>query len=236
MSQIIAPGNDTLIPVFSPERLGLTPGGEARFRGALERIAADGELKAKLLLVALDHFAARGFDGVQVKEVAEEAGVSKPTLTYHFGTKEGPLRQPCLVALAVTEQRLRDMVAPHLVAKPADAAAVRASALGLSASYVDLLMELPQFTGFILRAIAVPGPDSTFRDLMPLVERALSPLGLYVHHAFSLDFEQARKEVMVYTAIFGPLLEEHLLRPDSAIAAREISRAVDRWLRGIQGT
>lgn len=236
MSQIIAPGNDTLIPVFSPERLGLTPGGEARFRGALERIAADGELKAKLLLAALDHFAARGFDGVQVKEVAEEAGVSKPTLYYHFGSKEGLFRQLCLVALAVTEQRLRDMVAPHLVAKPADAAAVRASALGLSASYVDLLMELPQFTGFILRAIAVPGPDSTFRDLMPLVERALSPLGLYVHHVFGLDFEQARKEVMVYTAIFGALLEEHLRRPDYAIDAGEIAWAVDRWLRGIQGT
>jgi AcrR family transcriptional regulator len=230
-----APGNDTLVPVFSPERLGLAEGGEARFRGALERIAGEGELKAKLLLAALDHFAARGFDGVQVKEVAEEAGVSKPTLYYHFGSKEGLFRQLCLVALAVTEKRLKDMVAPHLASAPGDAAAVRASALRLSATYVDLLMELPQFTGFILRAIAVPGPDSTFRDLMPVVERALSPLGLYVNHVFRMDFEQARKEVMVYTAIFGALLEEHLRRPEYEIDAQEIAWAVDRWLRGIQG-
>lgn len=235
MNQNIAPGNDTLVPVFSPERLGLTESGEARFRPALERIAGEGELKAKLLLVALDHFAARGFDGVQVREVAEQSGVSKPTLYYHFGSKEGLFRQLCLVALAVTERRLRDMVAPHLDAPAGDAKAVRASTLRLSASYVDLLMELPQFSGFIFRAIAVPGPDSTFRDLMPVVERALSPLGMYVHHVFGLDFDQARKEVMIYTAIFGALLEEHLRRPDYDIDAREIAWAVDRWLRGIQG-
>jgi hypothetical protein len=57
-----------------------------------------------------------------------------------------------------------------------------------------------------------------------------------VHHVFGLDFEQARKEVMVYTAIFGALLEEHLRRPDYAIDGGEIAWAVDRWLRGIQGT
>ena len=56
-----------------------------------------------------------------------------------------------------------------------------------------------------------------------------------MHHVFGRDFEQARKEVMVYTAIFGALLEEHLRRPDYAIDGAEIAWAVDRWLRGIQG-
>ncbi len=226
-------GTTDMQPVFSPEALGVaTPG--VRFRDALERLSAHGELKAKLLLVALDHFAKRGFDGVQVREVAEEAGVSKPTLYYHFGSKEGLFRQLCLVAQAVVERRVVDLVGPLLEPVPAGAAAIRASALKLAKGYVDLLQETPEFTGFIFRSIAVPSPDSGFRDLMPLVEKALSPLGLYIHSVFGVTLEQARKEVLIFTAIFGALIEEGLRRPEYAIDEKELAWAVDRWLRGLE--
>ncbi len=226
-------GTNEMQPVFSPELLGVsTPG--VRFRDALERLSAKGELKAKLLLVALDHFAKRGFDGVQVREVAEEAGVSKPTLYYHFGSKEGLFRQLCLVAQAVTERRIVDLVKALMEPIPVGTPAIRASALRLARGYVELLLETPEFTGFIFRAIAVPSPDSGFRDLMPLVERALSPLGLYIHAVFGVSLEQARKEVLIFTAIFGALIEEGLRHPDYVLDETEIGWAVDRWLRGLE--
>ncbi len=220
-------------PVFSPEALGIPEGG-VRFRDALERLSAEGELKARLLLVALDHFAKRGFDGVQVREVAEEAGVSKPTLYYHFGSKEGLFRQLCLVAQAVMERRIQDLVKPLLEPVPKGRKAIGASALKLARGYVDLLQETPEFTGFIFRSIAVPSPDSGFRDLMPLVERALSPLGLYIHAVFGVSLEQARKEVLIFTAIFGALIEEGLRRAEYVIDQAELEWAVDRWLRGLE--
>ena len=34
-------------------------------------------------------FAARGYDATSVREIVEAAGVTKPTLYYHFGSKEG---------------------------------------------------------------------------------------------------------------------------------------------------
>lgn len=34
-------------------------------------------------------FAERGFDATSVREIAEAAGVTKPTLYYHFGSKQG---------------------------------------------------------------------------------------------------------------------------------------------------
>jgi AcrR family transcriptional regulator len=34
-------------------------------------------------------FARRGYDATSVREIAEAAGVTKPTLYYHFGSKEG---------------------------------------------------------------------------------------------------------------------------------------------------
>ncbi|MDY3920305.1 MAG: TetR/AcrR family transcriptional regulator [Candidatus Limivivens sp.] len=47
--------------------------------------------KEKILESALDLFYARGYDAVGVQEIAESAGVTKPTLYYYFGSKRGLL-------------------------------------------------------------------------------------------------------------------------------------------------
>jgi TetR/AcrR family transcriptional regulator len=44
-----------------------------------------------ILQVALELFTARGYDAVGVQEVAEAAGVTKPTLYHYFGSKAGLL-------------------------------------------------------------------------------------------------------------------------------------------------
>ena len=233
MSSVPNPPFDSR-PVYTPEQLARESAGPLRLREGLERLSEKGELKAKLLLVALTHFASKGYDGVQVKEVAEEAGVSKPTLYYHFGSKEGLFRQLCLVSLASTEYRIQALVGPILEGPLGTVEEVDAAALALGESYLSLLLELPEFTGFILRAIAVPAPDSGFRDLMPLVERVLSPLGLFIHRAFGMGFEQARKEVLLLTGLIGSLLEEKLRRPEYVLDSAELRWAIGRWLRGIR--
>ncbi len=45
-----------------------------------------------ILSMALELFAARGYDGVGVLEIAEAAGITKPTLYYYFGSKLGLLK------------------------------------------------------------------------------------------------------------------------------------------------
>lgn len=45
----------------------------------------------KILSSALELFSARGYDAVGVQEVAERAGVQKPTLYHYFGSKSGLL-------------------------------------------------------------------------------------------------------------------------------------------------
>jgi AcrR family transcriptional regulator len=44
-----------------------------------------------ILANALKLFAARGYDAVGVQEIAESAGITKPTLYHYFGSKEGLL-------------------------------------------------------------------------------------------------------------------------------------------------
>lgn len=233
MSTVPDHGLKEMVPVFGPQALGI--GAQGSFRAALERLSSEGDLKARLLLSALSHFAAKGYDGVQVKEVAEEAGVSKPTLYYHFGSKEGLFRQLCLVALAAMAVRIQAMVEPILATPIRGAEAVERACTQMVRAYLDLLLESQEFTGFILRSIAVPSPDSSFRDLMPLVERGLSPLGLFMNHAFGTGLEQARKEVLLFTSLVGSLIEEKLRDPQYQITDAEVQWITRRWLRGLQG-
>jgi AcrR family transcriptional regulator len=71
----------------------------------------------EILRAAARFFADRGFDATSVREIVEAAGVTKPTLYYHFGSKEGlaqallsrPLRQ-LLVELRDIVERSGDPV------------------------------------------------------------------------------------------------------------------------------
>lgn len=46
----------------------------------------------RILTTALDLFAVRGYDATSVREICEAAGITKPTLYYFYGSKEGVLR------------------------------------------------------------------------------------------------------------------------------------------------
>jgi AcrR family transcriptional regulator len=167
--------------------------------------------------------------------VAEEAGASKPTLYYHFGSKEGLFRQLCLVSLASMSVRIQGLVEPFLAAPIQGTKAVEEACTNLFRSYLELLLESQEFTGFILRSIAVPSPDSGFRDLMPLVEKGLSPLGLFMNHVFGIGLDQARKEVLLFTTLTGSLVEEKLRDPQFQITEDEIRWIANRWLHGVLG-
>ncbi len=45
-------------------------------------------MKARILREATRLFAERGFDGCSIQAVAESAGIRRPTLVYHFGSKD----------------------------------------------------------------------------------------------------------------------------------------------------
>jgi AcrR family transcriptional regulator len=69
------------------------------------------ERREQLLDIGRTLFAARGFDGTSVEEIADKAGVSKPVVYEHFGGKEG------LYAVVVDREvsRLLDRITESLV-------------------------------------------------------------------------------------------------------------------------
>src|SRR3954468_12582246 len=46
----------------------------------------------RILSTALDLFAVKGYDATAVREICEAAGITKPTLYYFYGSKDGVLQ------------------------------------------------------------------------------------------------------------------------------------------------
>ena len=59
------------------------------------------ESTERILDAARGEFAQRGFGGARLQDIAEHAGLTHPTLLYHFGSKER-------LYAAVIEQAMQD--------------------------------------------------------------------------------------------------------------------------------
>jgi AcrR family transcriptional regulator len=55
----------------------------------IEALSQENEAARQIARVAARLFAAHGYEATSVRTIVEEAGVAKPTLYYHFGSKEG---------------------------------------------------------------------------------------------------------------------------------------------------
>jgi TetR/AcrR family transcriptional regulator len=60
----------------------------ALVRGASDTVSATGSSRRRILSVAQREFAERGFRGARLQDIAGRAGLSHPTLLYHFKSKE----------------------------------------------------------------------------------------------------------------------------------------------------
>jgi len=57
-------------------------------RGGADGDQAGASTREKILGVALDLFTDQGFDGTSMREIAERLGITKPSIYYHFASKE----------------------------------------------------------------------------------------------------------------------------------------------------
>jgi AcrR family transcriptional regulator len=54
-----------------------------------------GAVKQTIMAKALELFSAKGYEGVSISELTEAAGITKPTLYYYFGSKDGLFEAVC---------------------------------------------------------------------------------------------------------------------------------------------
>jgi AcrR family transcriptional regulator len=72
---------------------------------------SSGEMVSHIARVAARLFADRGYDATSVREIVEAAGVTKPTLYYHFGSKQGLAEALLTRPMNLFIESLRELVA-----------------------------------------------------------------------------------------------------------------------------
>jgi AcrR family transcriptional regulator len=127
-----------------------------------EERQVDAERSARALLdAALEEFAARGYAGARVRDIAQRAGVSKDLVSYHFGGKAGLYREVQQVWLDRErgfhdpEATLSELAVRYLHDALADPRAARLLAWrGLAADSEkppDLTPDADELSGIIIR-------------------------------------------------------------------------------------
>ncbi len=69
------------------------------------------EVALHIMRVAARLFATHGYDATSVRAIVEEAGVTKPTLYYYFGSKEGLVHAMLTIPMQSLEERLTTILA-----------------------------------------------------------------------------------------------------------------------------
>jgi len=90
-------------------------------------------VRGRLMNAAIGLFARRGYAATTVREIVEGAGVTKPVLYYHFGSKEG-------IFLAMMQEALAEFEATAAAAL-AEAGSARVRILRLLDRMFDLILQ-----------------------------------------------------------------------------------------------
>lgn len=189
------------------------PGGESRGPTA-DHIA---ERAAEL-------FARKGFAATSIREIADAAGITKPTLYYYFGSKEGLVRHIHDSVNAVFAAQVEELQSGGLPLAP--------TLERLAGSLLCYADSHPAVVQLLLRLQHLPAGESLIGDLRSVQERNLSMLSRVFGDA------AARGDVVSFPPDFLALsylgaLSAHILhrvsappgaRPDPTLSARRFTQ------------
>lgn len=191
----------------------------------------------RLLEVATRLFAAKGYDGVGMREIADEVGVNVATVQHHAGSKAD--------LYAAVFRRVHDRERAALAAAAAahsppgdlDRAGVVTGLHDLLDAYLDFLESVPETTPLWLRRWLAPESHSELDDefalpLYRLVEEFLADAA-----ARGL-VDEPDPHVAVRSVVWAAhgYLTARAARPDLAEQERDAFRAyAHRWIEALYG-
>ncbi len=77
----------------------------------------ENETKIKIFRIAAKLFAEKGYNGVSMREISEKSKVSKPTIYYYFGSKEGVFKDLVKFGLHHGTSQAKTIAAHEIPAK-----------------------------------------------------------------------------------------------------------------------
>ena len=116
-----------------------------------------------IMNTAISLFSTRGYDAVGVQEIVEQAGVTKPTLYYYFGSKQGLLQKIVDTNSVILEQMLWDAVKA-----PGD---VPFALKRVARAYFDFANEHWEFYRFMVGQLHAGHETEGFKTVFPVISR-----------------------------------------------------------------
>lgn len=110
---------------------------------------ASASARARILRAAARLYATQGFEGTSVREIAAAAGVTKPLVSYHFGSKEQLFSTLLQESLAEFHGVLRRVLEQE--SKP------EARLYAVLATHLGKAREAPEIIAFAFEALTMPG-------------------------------------------------------------------------------
>jgi AcrR family transcriptional regulator len=118
---------------------------------------SSGEVATHIARVAARLFAERGYDATSVREIVEAAGVTKPTLYYHFASKQGLaealLTNPMKQFIGTLRKIVDDEVVPFSILR------------SIFQTFLDFITQEPD-RGRFLYALCFGPQNSSLREEM----------------------------------------------------------------------
>lgn len=119
--------------------------------------------REKILSCALELFYERGYDAVGVQEIVDRAGITKPTLYYYFGSKQGLLQRLMEEHYERMETSLKEAV--DRGGKIPD------KLYRVARAFFDGATGDPQFFLLLLSMLYSGRKSEAFQTVYPLIER-----------------------------------------------------------------
>lgn len=117
--------------------------------------------KERILQCALDLFYAKGYDAVGVQEIAEKAGITKPTLYYYFGSKYGLLETLLTTRFAGLRDRLVSAAEYH--------GDVSGTLYKIASVFLDFAVENDKFYVLFMALFYSAKENDAYRAVKPMV-------------------------------------------------------------------
>ncbi len=150
-----------------------------------------------LLSAAAELFAARGFDGTTVDEIARRAGANKAMVSYHFGGKAGIYEEILATTFAHAAGEVQAILDEGLPA---------GETLGrFTRAFLRLVAERPHFPAIMLREAMSGGRHMTDRVLPHFVGVFLRVRGIIERGIAEGEFRPV-DPVLTHLALMGSLL------------------------------
>ena len=121
--------------------------------------------KERILAAAQNHFAKAGFDAARLQDIASDAGITRPSLLYHFSTKEDLYR----LVVERTFEQLLGLLSEVTIGDDDFSSVIE----NLVTTYVTFLENNPYVAGVVIREFtskAGPGQEILLKQIAPALD------------------------------------------------------------------